>query len=275
MLPVVYMDGLFLAGILVATTVVGIVIGGWWASRRGSSSRRADVTSPETRRLLQLMSRADHALESYVTAILGNLSVLGDDLPTDPQRWQVSRDAIANAANQMKRHVQRLRLIRIGIDETNWRVAPVNLVRLIENILIDIEPAATERQVTLRMEVEGPAQPVSADPEMVEEIFTSLLDNAIKHNPADTEVVAELVRMDRMAVVRVSDNGKGIASEVISRIFEEGARERGAGAARGTGMGLYIAKLLTELQGGTIQATSEPGKGSVFTVALPLVRSRS
>ena len=56
--------------------------------------------------------------------------------------------------------------------------------------------------------------------------------------------------------------------------FEEGARERGAGAARGTGMGLYIAKLLTELQGGTIQATSELGKGSVFSVALPLVRSR-
>ncbi|MCH8840514.1 MAG: nitroreductase family protein [Planctomycetes bacterium] len=85
------------------------------------------------------------------------------------------------------------------------------------------------------------------DPEMVEEILTTLLDNAIRHNPAGTEVVAELGSRDGSAVVRVSDNGKGMAPEVVSRIFDEGARAGGAGASRGTGMGLYIAKLLTEM----------------------------
>ena len=273
-MPVIYIDALLLGSLLVGAIALGLGVG-WWMSRRRSPEPSPAGASTETRRLLHLMSRADHAMESYVTAILGNLSALGDDLPTDPERWRVSRDAISNAAEQMKRHVQRLRLIRMGLDESSWRVAPVNLVRLIESILIGLEPAATEREITLRMDVQGAAQAIPADPEMVEEILTTLLDNAIRHNPAGTEVVAELERRDGSAVIRVSDNGKGMAPEVVSRIFDEGTRAGGAGASRGTGMGLYIAKLLTELQGGTISADSELDKGSVFSVSLPLERSRS
>lgn len=145
----------------------------------------------------------------------------------------------------------------------------MNLARLIENILINLEPDATRRDVTLRMEVERFSQPISGDPEMLEETFSTLLDNAIKHNPPGTEVVAELTSRDGTAIVRISDTGKGISEDLVARIFDEGTRDRGAGSSRGTGMGLYIAKMLTELQGGTIKVGSEPGKGSTFSVALP------
>jgi signal transduction histidine kinase len=207
---------------------------------------------------LRLMSRADHALDNYITSIQGHLSVLGEELPTDLQRWQVSRDAIGEAAAQMKRHVQRLRLIRMGLDETTLRVAPVNLARLIEHILIELEPAATESDVTLRMEVQGLTEPVPGDPQVFEEIFTTLLDNAIKHNPPGTEVVAELARRDGMALARVSDTGKGMDDGQVARVFDAGARDASAGSARGTGMGLYIAKVLTELHGGSIDVESQP-----------------
>ena len=275
-MPIVYMD----VGLLATTLVVAVAIGGaaaWYVIRRRTRAPDAAAASVDEsgdlRPLLRLMSRADHTLESYVTAIQGNLSVLGDDLPTDAQRWAVSRDAIARAADQMKRHLQRLRLIRIGLDESGWRVSPVNLARLLEGILIGLEPAATERGVELRMEVRGTTKAVPADPEMVEEILTTLLDNAIKHNPSGTEVVAELSSVNGNAMVTVSDNGKGI--ENTAGLFVEGERNRGAGSSRGTGMGLYVAKLLTDLQGGTIEATSELGKGSSFTLALPLTRATS
>ena len=166
-----------------------------------------------------------------------------------------------------------MRLIRFGLDETSLRVAPVNLTRLIENILITLEPAATERNVSLRMEVQGLTQPVLGDPEMFEEIFATLLDNAIKHNPPGTEVVAELTLQNGMALARISDTGKGVSQDLVSRIFDEGTGDRAAGAPHGTGMGLYIAKMLAELHGGTIKVESEPEKGSVFSVALPLDRS--
>ena len=273
-LPVVHMDVVFLTGILLAALVIGFLLG-WLRFRRRAAPSAGDDGHSETRFFLQLMSRADHALENYVTSIQGHLSVLGEDLPTDAQRWKSSRDAIGQAATQMKRHVERLRLIRMGLDESSLRLAPVNLARLIEHILIGLEPAATERDVTLRMEVQRLTEPVPGDPGMFEEIFTTLLDNAIKHNPPGTEVVAELTGQDGMALVRVSDTGKGMSQELVATIFDEGARDRGAGAPPGTGMGLYIAKMRTELHGGSIKAESHHGKGSVVSVALPLSRPES
>jgi signal transduction histidine kinase len=218
------------------------------------------------------MSRADHASENYITSIQGHLAVLGEELPTDEQRWRISRDAIADATTQMKRHCDRLRLIRLGLDESSLRVAPVNLARLIEHILITLEPIATQRNVTLCMDVQPLSAPICGDPQMFEEIFTTLLDNAIKHNPPGTAVVAELSGRDGMALTRISDTGKGMDPELIACLFGRGARDGRAGAPPGTGMGLYIAKTLTELHEGTISVDSEPGKGSVFSVALPLAR---
>ena len=183
------MDAGLLGGMLLAALLAGGLLV-WLLLRRRAASPAADESPSDARLLLQLMSRADHALDNYVTSIQGHLAVLGEELPTDPGRWQVSRDAIGEAATQMKRHVERLRLIRMGLDETSLRVAPVNLARLIEHILIALEPAATERDVTLRMEVQRLTQPVPGDPQMFEEIFATLLDNAIKHNPPGTEVAA-------------------------------------------------------------------------------------
>jgi len=268
-LPVIYLDAGLLGGILIAAILAGGLLG-WLLVRRRAARVASDDSPSDARLLLQLMSRADHALDNYVTSIQGHLSVLGEELPTDPQRWQISRAAIGEAATQMKRHAERLRLIRMGLDETSLRVAPVNLARLIEHILIVLEPAATERDVKLRMEVQLLTQSVPGDPQMFEEIFATLLDNAIKHNPPGTEVVAELSRDNGRALARISDNGKGMKAELVTHIFQQGARDRGAGTPQGTGMGLYIAKMLTELHGGAITVESEPNKGSAFTVSLPL-----
>ena len=267
-LPAFQMDFVLLISLLVIALVAGALTGWILAYRRVVISQPHE-NGGDPKPLLQLMSRADHGLDNYITSIQGHLAVLGEDLPTDIQRWQISREAISQAAIQMKRHLERLRLIRMGLDETSLRVAPVNLVRLIENILIVLEPAATERNIKLRMEVQKLTQPVSGDPQMFEELFTTLLDNAIKHNPPETEVVAELTRRNGMALALISDNGKGMDEELLTRIFDEGERDRGAGTARGTGMGLYIANMLVNLHGGTLSVESQPGEGSVFSVALP------
>jgi len=270
-LPVIYIDIVTFSVFLLVALVIGIA-GGWFVAQR-RQSHAVDEKPSESKLFLQLMSRADHALDNYITSIQGHLSVLGEDLPTDLQRWQTSRDAIAEAIAQMKRHVGRLRLIRMGMDETTLRVAPVNLARLIEHILITLEPGATQKDVTLRMEVQNLTQPVPGDPQVFEEIFTTLLDNAIKHNPPGTEVVAELTRRDGMALVRISDTGKGMDQALMAHISEAGERDAGAGTPSGTGMGLYIAKMLTELHGGAIKVESRPQKGSTFSVALPLTQT--
>jgi two-component system phosphate regulon sensor histidine kinase PhoR len=98
----------------------------------------------------------------------------------------------------------------------------------------------------------------------------TLIDNAIKHNRPKTKIMAEIDSSDEGATIRISDNGDGMKPENLSRIFDIGVREGGAGAPAGSGMGLHIAKLLTELQGGDISVESKLGQGSVFTVKLPI-----
>ncbi len=267
-MPLVQIDIVLLTVLLLALPAGGVLVG-WLVTRRRQGPPSSEEQPSEARQFLQLMSRADHTLDNYITSIQGHLSVLGEEMPTDPQRWQVSRDAIGEATVRMKRHIERLRLVRMGLDESTVRVAPVNLVRLVEHILIAQEPAATEKQMSIQMEVHRLAQPVPGDPQMLEEIFSTLLDNAIKHNPPGTQVVAELSRQNGMALARISDTGKGMSLELASRIFEEGARDRAAGSQQGTGMGLYIARMLTELHGGTISVESKLEHGSVFSVALP------
>ena len=86
-LPVVYMDALLLASILVAVLAVRFLVG-WLLARQRitSSGSESDSDSSEARHFLQLMGRADHALDNFITSIQGHLSVLGEELPTDAQR---------------------------------------------------------------------------------------------------------------------------------------------------------------------------------------------
>jgi len=259
-LPLIYMDIVFFAVLVATFLATGVFIG----------RKMARSKTTEFRKLLNIMARADHILDNYIISIQGNAKVLGEDLPVDGQRWKTSRDAINQAADQMKRHVERLRLIRRGLDPARTRVAPVNLARLIDQILVTLAQAATDRNIILgRVEVDGPNRPVTADPLMLEEIFTTLLDNAVKHSPPGTEVVAELTRRNGMALVRISDNGKGIKEELLRKIVNEGEKDNGAGAAAGSGMGLYIAKTLTEIHGGNFSVEAEWGKGATFSVELP------
>ena len=94
-LPVVQLDIVFLTVVLLALPVGGLVVG-WLVARRRDAPFLSDQKPSEARQFLQLMSRADHTLDNYITSIQGHLSVLGEELPTDPQRWEVSKDAISH-----------------------------------------------------------------------------------------------------------------------------------------------------------------------------------
>ena len=125
-LPLIYMDIVIFAVLVAAFLASGVFIG--WRMARSKTT--------EFRKLLKIMARADHILDNYIISIQGNAKVLGENLPVDGQRWNTSRDAIKQAADQMQRHVDRLRLIRRGLDPARTRVEPVNLARLIDQILV-------------------------------------------------------------------------------------------------------------------------------------------
>jgi two-component system phosphate regulon sensor histidine kinase PhoR len=105
----------------------------------------------------------------------------------------------------------------------------------------------------------------------LEQVFVNLIDNAVKFNRPEGEVRIDVSRDGERAVVKVKDNGMGIPSRDLPRIFErfyrvDKARSRATG---GTGLGLAIVKHAVEQMGGSVSVESRLGQGSIFTVALP------
>jgi two-component system OmpR family sensor kinase len=129
----------------------------------------------------------------------------------------------------------------------------------------------------LKLEI-GHIEPVriQGDEEILRRVLLILLDNAIKYTPASNEVAdgcvtVSLKQLDKKVILCVSDTGTGIDPADLPHIFERFYRANRARPRQGTGLGLSIAQTLVEQMGGHITAESMPGKGSTFTVWLPLV----
>jgi two-component system phosphate regulon sensor histidine kinase PhoR len=118
----------------------------------------------------------------------------------------------------------------------------------------------------------GAAAEVAGDPVALRRVFMNLVENAVKYNREGGRVTLSLERHDGHVRVRVADTGIGIPAEHLPRLFRrfyriDKARSRESG---GAGLGLAICKSFIEAHEGTIQVSSEPGRGTTFTVELPM-----
>lgn len=163
---------------------------------------------------------------------------------------------------------------RIEQDRKQYEFEPANVAALIEQTFQLMEPAARERSV--RLEVEIPADLAAADPSVdaraLQQALVNLIDNAIKHSPADAVVqVGARVEMDQLQIW-VADSGPGIPAAEHKRIFERFHR-LGSELRRetpGVGIGLSIVQHIVDAHQGRIRVDSAPGQGSRFTIELPL-----
>jgi signal transduction histidine kinase len=127
-----------------------------------------------------------------------------------------------------------------------------------------------------RITVEGKkAYEVFANPANVEELFTILLDNALKYSPPDSPVTIAFIKQRQLAGFEVSNEGKGIPSEILPHIFDRFYRadtSRTGGEKKGYGLGLALAKKIVELHDGELTVSSAPNKITTFRVLLPILR---
>jgi CheY-like chemotaxis protein len=130
-----------------------------------------------------------------------------------------------------------------------------------------------ERQTRLTVDICNEAVPVVGDGARLQQIQANLLSNASKYSPRGGQVRFELRRDGDQAVIRVSDNGRGIDPQVLPRIFDLFVQgdQNIARSEGGLGIGLTLLRTLVELHDGRVEARSEgPGRGSTFTVWLPM-----
>ena len=166
-------------------------------------------------------------------------------------------------------------MVRLGMSGQPLVMEPVNIPLLLEDLMINLAPAAEAKGIVLGGVVRGEDKEVpriSGDEAALREVFANLLENAVKHNGKGVEITGEVRHATNQIIVTISDTWKGIPQELVSTMFGRGNRRYAPGQNRGTGMGLYLCQLLTELHGGTISVSSEEGSGTTFETTLPLRR---
>jgi len=136
-----------------------------------------------------------------------------------------------------------------------------------------ISPLAAQREQTLTYDAPQEDPIMSGDLQRLKQLLLNLLDNAIKYTEHRGTITLKLRKEKKEAVLSVIDTGKGIPSEDIPHIFERffrRSRTTSDKSASGFGLGLSIVKWIVDSHGGTIEATSDVGKGTTFTVRFPL-----
>jgi len=274
-------------GVLIQTDIlslIGTVLGAFVAGaiaiwlllrRKRKQDRPIETVRDQTSYLL--LSRLAHRLKTAGEVIRGHLHPYGEEVPTDDDRWRVAYRAIVEEASGINYLTNRMDLVvRLGLTGQPLVLEPVNVPRLLEDLMLNLAPAAEAKGIMIGGIVNSQTEAIShisADVSALREVFANLLENAVKHNGTGTEVVAEVKQLDRHLLVCIRDTGKGIPAEVISTIFEKGSSDYRPQMTRGSGMGLYFCKLLVELHGGHIEAKSVEGEGTQFNILLPLRRA--
>jgi signal transduction histidine kinase/GAF domain-containing protein len=219
----------------------------------------------------RFLSIASHELRSPITSLRATTSLLQLDPSaiTDDERRAVLLGRIQRQVDRLATLVERLLdSARLNAGELPLDYADCDLCALCRDA---IEHASlTDRDHRYRFEGEA-TLPGRWDPSRIEQVLTNLLSNAARYSPAGTEIVVRVELEGARALVHVIDQGIGIASELLPKLFAPFFR--GAAAARfkgGLGLGLYITREIVRRHAGDLRVTSVVGTGSTFTVELPL-----
>jgi two-component system phosphate regulon sensor histidine kinase PhoR len=224
----------------------------------------------------EFVANVSHELKTPLAAIKAYAETLLDGALADPHNNVPFVRRIDEQANRLHQLIlDLLSLARIESGEAGFEIGVVDLEPLIEASITQYQQAATAKGMNLQRAQDCPGLTVRADEEGMRQILGNLIDNAIKYTPAGGSVTVSWRSEAQDAVIEVADTGIGIAPDDQARLFErfyrvDRARSRELG---GTGLGLSIVKHLAQAFSGEVSVRSEPGKGSTFSVRLPLATS--
>ncbi|GAB4548762.1 MAG: hypothetical protein OHK0023_12360 [Anaerolineae bacterium] len=215
----------------------------------------------------RFISNASHELRTPLTNMKMRLYLMR----RQPERIEEHLRVLEHVTTRMQALVEDLldisRFERGGVPISRERIM---LQPLIEDVVSLQSPHAEERKIKLKVALEPSPIYLYADADRLTQVITNLVVNALNYTHEQGTVSLEAFTEANWAILRVTDNGIGIAPHLLQQIFEPFFRVN-LGAARGTGLGLTISREIVRLHGGDIEAQSEEGRGTTMLVRLPLL----
>ena len=211
-----------------------------------------------------------HELRTPLSVLRGNLEAMLDGL-LEPRREQLS--VLHEQSVALSRLIDDLRTLSLASEgHLELHRQPTDIAELARRVVAEMEGAAGEHQVSLSVEAPRKLPRLALDSDRINQVLRNLIDNALRYTPAGGRVTLTVDTRAPGVAVTVADTGTGLAPEDLPHVFDrfyraDGSRTRATG---GSGLGLAIVRQLVEAHGGEVRAESEPGRGSAFSVALPL-----
>lgn len=207
-----------------------------------------------------------HDMRSPLAGIIGFARILEelDSVTADPMAMEAIQFIAAESQRLSDLVSQLVDLGRADLGETSLEIEPLDLAKVAARVVESVRSRFPGHRFALKADQPVPIQ---GDMLRLHRVVANLVENAAVHGPTDGLVTVEVYSDGSEAVVTVSDRGAGVPAEERERIFERFVRLDGSGA--GTGIGLYLVKVLVDSHRGTIAVTDAPGGGARFVVRLP------
>lgn len=254
-----------LAGWVSGLVVIGFT--GWFGYRRYERLQQRARHAERLAELGTLTGGLAHELKNPLSTIQLNLQLLGEDLSPDNPAYT----RLLSRLGTVQKETSRLRDILDDFLRFAGRIElakkPAELNEMLEELVDFFTPQAQLQRVQLRLRRSERPLVVPVDERLLKQAVLNLMINALQAMPeSGGEVILSARPVDGRAVIDVVDTGRGMDSDTLARIFDAYYTTKHGG----NGLGLAIANRIVQEHGGTIHVTSEPGKGSDFTLSFPL-----
>lgn len=247
------------------------------ASQLNKLTIRLQKMQAESRRIeeerARLFEEISHELRTPLTSVQGFVEAIRDGMVQDEVLMERYLDTIYTQTLHIARLVDDLlALSRLESGSITVEKLPLDLVALTQGVVMSMEAAASGRNTSILLEKKTEKAIVLGDADRMEQIIRNLLKNAIKATENGTIKVGVEARQGEV-ILTIEDNGVGISPEDLPHIWDRFFRVKNQRAGqmqeKGSGLGLVIVKKLVQLQDGRIDAVSQLGKGTVFTISFP------
>jgi len=218
-----------------------------------------------------------HELKTPLTSIQGFAQAILDGTADTPESRNQAAQIIHDESGRMHRlALDLLDLARLEGGVADLKKSQVDMKALLQNVLKRFAPQAQRVGVNLQLNIPENLPAITGDGDRLAQVFTNLVDNALKITPASGKVILSARQVGTALEFSVEDSGSGVPKESLQRLFDRFYQvdgSRAGGVNHSTGLGLAIVKGIIQAHGGRIGVRSEAGQGTIFVIHMPLGRN--